>query len=80
MGEDNGSMVMRKGGMVWFQWYERRTDEGDGSMVKKEGMEWFQSFERRRGEWNGLNGLRGKGEDARHGFHCLRGEGGNEIV
>ncbi len=101
-GEGNGSMVRRKGGIQWFQWFERRRgarqcvmrkggmqwlqsferrrEEGDGSMVTKEGMEWFQSFDRRRGEWNGLNGLRGKGEDARHGFHCLRGVGGNEIV
>ncbi len=45
-------MVMRKGGMEWFQSFERRREEGDGSMVMKEGMEWFQSFESKRG--NGM--------------------------
>jgi hypothetical protein len=73
-------MVMRKVGMQWCQWFERRKVEGNGSMVMKEGgMQWFQWFERRRGELNGLNGLRGKGVDAKHGFHCLSGEGGNYV-
>ncbi len=43
--------------MEWFQWFERRRGEGDGSMVmRKVGMQRFQWFERRRGEGNGTNG------------------------